>query len=111
MTVLGHAHNVKLGVFRISRASRRKRRSCPKSRFAKIAYPSRGREHEREIPELGKFGVDARNAMVQKKIRLDLIRGRSSVSRAVVRAYTFVRVFSHEYVFKVFFFELRGGLP
>jgi hypothetical protein len=48
--------------------------------------------------------------MVQKKIRLDLIRGRSSVSRAVVRAYTFVRVFSHEYVFKVFFFELRGGL-
>ena len=40
------------GVFRISRASRRKRRSCPKSRFATIAYPSRGREHEREIPGL-----------------------------------------------------------
>jgi hypothetical protein len=41
--------------------------------------------------------------MVQKKNRRDLIRGRSSVSRAGVRAYTFVRVFSHEYVFCWFF--------
>ena len=41
--------------------------------------------------------------MVQKKNRRDLIRGRSSVSRAGVRAYTFVRVFGHEYVFCWFF--------
>ena len=43
--------------------------------------------------------------MVQKKNRRDLIRGRSttSVSRAGVRAYTFVRVFCHEYVFCWFF--------
>ena len=65
--------------------------------------PTRGREHKREIPELGKFGVDARNEMVQRKNRRDLIRGRSSVSRAGVRAYTFVRVFGNEYVFCWFF--------
>jgi len=41
---------LRAGVFRLSRASRRYRRSCPKSRFATFAYPSRGREHEREIP-------------------------------------------------------------
>ena len=40
---------LRAGVFRLSRASRRYRRSCPKSRFTTFAYPSRGREHEREI--------------------------------------------------------------
>ena len=49
MTVLRHAHSSEPGFFDF-RASRRYRRSCPKSRFATFAYPSRGREHEREIP-------------------------------------------------------------
>jgi hypothetical protein len=48
--------------------------------------------------------------MRQKKNRRDLIRGRSSVSRAGARAYTFAHVFSHEYLFLLVFFELRGGL-
>ena len=68
MTVLRHAHSPMVFFFRISRASRRKRRSCPKSRFAKIAYPTRGREHEREIPHHRKFNLDAWNEMVQIKI-------------------------------------------
>ena len=68
MTVLRHAHSPMVVFFRISRASRRKRRSCPKSRFAKIAYPTRGREHEREIPHHRKFNLDAWNEMVQIKI-------------------------------------------
>ena len=110
MTVLRHAHNPMLAFFRISRASRRKRRSCPKSRFAKIAYPTRGREHEREKRQHRRFGVVAWNEMVQKKNRRDLIRGRSSVSRAGARAYTFVRVFSYEHVLLLVFFELRRGL-
>ena len=68
MTVLGHVHNPMVAFYQISRASRRKRRSCQESRFATIAYPTRGREHEREIPHHRKFGVDAWNEMVQKKI-------------------------------------------
>jgi hypothetical protein len=68
MTLLRHAHNPMVAVFRISRASRRKRRSCQESRFVTTAYPSRGREHEREIPHHRKFNLDAWNKMVQKKI-------------------------------------------
>ena len=68
MPLLRHAHNPMVAVFRISRASRRKRRSCQESRFVTTAYPSRGREHEREIPHHRKFNLDAWNKMVQKKI-------------------------------------------
>ena len=69
MTVLRHAHNPTVAFFQISRASRRKRRSCQESRFATIAYPSRGREHEREIPHHRKFNLDAWNAMVFFELR------------------------------------------
>ncbi len=68
MTVLGHAHNPTVAVFQISRASRRKRRSCQESRFATIAYPTRGREHEREIPHHRKFNLVPGTRWCKKKI-------------------------------------------
>ena len=47
---------------------------------------------------------------VDRLDRSGLTEGRISTRLTIVRAYTFVRGFCHEYFFKVFFFELRGGL-
>ena len=56
------------GVFLLSRASRRNRRSCPKSRFATIAYPTRGREHERKIPGLASSALMPGTRWCKEKI-------------------------------------------
>ena len=58
---------LRAGVFRLSRASRRYRRSCPKSRFATFAYPSRGREHERKIPDVGSSALMPGTRWCKKK--------------------------------------------
>ena len=55
------------GVFWLSRASRRNRRSCPKSRFATFAYPSRDREHERKIPGVGSSALMPGTRWCKKK--------------------------------------------
>ena len=107
------------GVFRISRASRRNRRSCPKSRFATFAYPFRGREHERKIPGVGSSALmPGTRWCIKKSFVISFEEGDRFRARVLARTllYVFFFVFCHEYlytytyVFLLVFFELRRGL-
>jgi len=104
---------LRAGVFRLSRASRRYRRSCPKSRFATFAYPSRGREHEREIPGSASSALMPGTRWCKKKsVAIPFEEG--DRFRARVLARTLLYVLSHFYArvrFLLVFFELRRGLP
>ena len=100
---------LRAGVFRLSRASRRYRRSCPKSRFATFAYPSRGREHEREIPGSASSALMPGTRWCKKKsVAIPFEEG--DRFRARVLARTLLYVLSHFYArvrFLLVFFELR----